>query len=318
MTNKRHRSRRKRPSSTINATSNAWNVASLVNSTSYWLVASYLPRSAFRSNTFTRPQTLYTLQNASKKSVAGHLLQKHASEVSNIAKVMPVTLKPRIHKEQQNKIPDGKICSAKKTQGAAAQFPPLSPAALDKIKNAMQSDESTIVVTGFSISITKLDMRTLSGTAWLNDQVINLYGKLCMLRATNSPSNYPKIHIFSTFFFKLLTDRGYSSVRRWTKKIDVFALDYVIVPIHLTDHWVCCAFNFKLKQIEYYDSLHGPDICTEALRGYIQAESLDKGKDVDISEWKCVSPLVVECNDRLLFKRISTTVECLRAASWSI
>lgn len=70
-------------------------------------------------------------------------------------------------------------------------------------------------------------------------------------------SGYPKIHIFNTFFYENLNNKGYSSVRRWTKKFDIFALDVVIIPVHLGMHWVCSAINFKQKRVEYYDSLHG-------------------------------------------------------------
>jgi sentrin-specific protease 1 len=40
-------------------------------------------------------------------------------------------------------------------------------------------------------------------------------------------------------------------------KFDIFTLDYVIIPVHLTNHWVCAIINFKLKRFEYYDSLRG-------------------------------------------------------------
>jgi sentrin-specific protease 1 len=87
-----------------------------------------------------------------------------------------------------------------------------------------------------------------------------------MKRANEEPEKYPKIHIFSTFFYTTLKDKGYIGVRRWTRKVmtrflftqfDIFSKDLVVFPVHLGVHWVCGVINFKLKRLEYYDSLHG-------------------------------------------------------------
>ncbi|KAJ3276854.1 hypothetical protein HDV01_002909 [Terramyces sp. JEL0728] len=133
-------------------------------------------------------------------------------------------------------------------------FPPLSKEALNEV--ARNSAGSGLVVEAFKIDIKKEDLKTLSGRNWLNDQIINFYGELIMDRAKKD-AKYPKIHIFNTFFYENLSTKGYSSVRRWSKKFDVFGLDMVIIPVHLGMHWVCSAINLKQKRVEYYDSLHG-------------------------------------------------------------
>lgn len=68
----------------------------------------------------------------------------------------------------------------------------------------------------------------------------------------------PKCHIFNTFFYPLLMDSGkynYPRVRGWTRKVDIFAMDKVVVPVHMGNHWCLAIINFKQKRIEYYDSL---------------------------------------------------------------
>lgn len=40
-------------------------------------------------------------------------------------------------------------------------------------------------------------------------------------------------HCFNSFFYKKLSESGYSSVSRWTKKVDLFSKDVVIVPVNL-------------------------------------------------------------------------------------
>lgn len=78
--------------------------------------------------------------------------------------------------------------------------------------------------------------------------------------------NLPKVHVYSTFFYKTLSERGYDGVRRWSKNVlshikelhkNIFALDFMIIPVHLGNHWVLSVINFKKKRFEYYDSLHG-------------------------------------------------------------
>ena len=40
-------------------------------------------------------------------------------------------------------------------------------------------------------------------------------------------------HCFNSFFYKKLSENGYASVSRWTKKVDLFSKSIVIVPVNL-------------------------------------------------------------------------------------
>ncbi|KAI8823530.1 uncharacterized protein EV422DRAFT_359246 [Fimicolochytrium jonesii] len=127
---------------------------------------------------------------------------------------------------------------------------------------------------------------------WLNDEIINIYGQLIMHRAQEDINNiYPKIHCFNTFFYANMS-KNYNLVRKWTKKIDIFALDYVIVPVHLGNHWTCSVLNFKEKRVEYYDSLHGSAAnVLRIMRSYLEQESMDKKKQkFDFSAWTDYAP----------------------------
>ena len=50
-------------------------------------------------------------------------------------------------------------------------------------------------------------------------------------------------YMFNSFFFETLLKRGYAGVKRWTRKVDIFSYDIILVPIHLTVHW-CMAVRF--------------------------------------------------------------------------
>ncbi|KAG4106626.1 cysteine proteinase [Neocallimastix lanati (nom. inval.)] len=172
-------------------------------------------------------------------------------------------------------------------------FPVLSDEALEEINYAKgQGPADEILIEGFNIPIKRCDIRTLINGKWLNDEVINFYGNLIMERSKNTTNQYPPVYFFNTFFFSNLSDMGYRAVRRWTKKFDLFLYKYIIIPIHLGNHWVCSAINFNKKRFEYYDSLHGGQgNALNLLRNYIQEESKDKKKcEMDLSDWEDYCP----------------------------
>ena len=57
-----------------------------------------------------------------------------------------------------------------------------------------------------------------------------------LVERSKEPS-LPSVHTFNTFFFPKLRSAGYSAVRRWTKKMDIFSVDILLVPVHLGVHW---------------------------------------------------------------------------------
>jgi Ulp1 family protease len=87
-----------------------------------------------------------------------------------------------------------------------------------------------------------------------------------------------KTFIFWTYFYKRLTDwpvdkkaagqpslsspeERHSRVRSWTKHVDLFEKDFVIVPINEQAHWFVCIICFpgrkspefwKRKLLEYF------------------------------------------------------------------
>ena len=66
-------------------------------------------------------------------------------------------------------------------------------------------------------------------------QVINFYMNLLIARG--EAQGNPKVHAFNTFFYPKVMGQGHSGVKRWTRTVDVFAMDYILVPVHLGMHW---------------------------------------------------------------------------------
>nr|CAB3265968.1 sentrin-specific protease 1 [Phallusia mammillata] len=167
----------------------------------------------------------------------------------------------------------------------------LSEEAESKVDDALiPFPPHQVLVEAFNISITREHMATLSGLNWLNDEVINFYMELIVERSKVT-DNLPSAHAMNTFFYPKLSKQGYKSVRRWTKKVDIFSKSLVIFPVHLGVHWTLAIADFRCKELRYYDSMGGINTeCLTTLKEYLESEHMDKKKTTyDASDWKTMS-----------------------------
>lgn len=151
--------------------------------------------------------------------------------------------------------------------------------------------------------VTRHDLAHLLDSEWLNDTCINAYLHLVRMRSKESMEqnkSQPKAWVFSSFFLTKLCSGNagydYSGVRRITSraKVDVFALDKVLFPFNLGNHWTMACVNIAMKRIEYYDSLGSSSrACTEALKRWVADEWKDKKSGeppLDTSSWETFVP----------------------------
>ncbi|XP_060664441.1 uncharacterized protein LOC132797032 [Drosophila nasuta] len=111
------------------------------------------------------------------------------------------------------------------------------------------------------------DYMCLTKESYLNDIIIDFY--LLWLRNTLIPEKLrDRTHIFSTFFYKRLTtltratdvkltaaQRRHARVQKWTKLVDIFDKDFIIVPINEQSHWFLAIICFPcLKGPVTYDT----------------------------------------------------------------
>uniref|UniRef100_A0A803TIK7 SUMO specific peptidase 1 n=1 Tax=Anolis carolinensis TaxID=28377 RepID=A0A803TIK7_ANOCA len=159
-----------------------------------------------------------------------------------------------------------------------------------EIKSVLRSgNQDEVLSEAFRLTITRKDIQTLNNLNWLNDEIINFYMNMLMERSKQK--GFPTVHAFNTFFFTKLKTAGYTAVKRWTKKVDIFSVDILLVPIHLGVHWCLAVIDFRKKNITYFDSMGGSN--SEACRillQYLKQESLDKKrKDFDTNGWMLLS-----------------------------
>ncbi|XP_011502407.1 PREDICTED: sentrin-specific protease 1-like [Ceratosolen solmsi marchali] len=179
------------------------------------------------------------------------------------------------------------------------KLPELNIDMLQRIKFALSAGPSDeILIQGFGLQITRKDIQTLAGLNWLNDEIINFYMNLLIIRG--NCDKYPSVYAMNTFFYPKLCTSGHGCLKRWTRKVDIFSKDLIVVPIHLGVHWCLAIIDFRNKSIRYYDSMGSPNYkCLQILKQYLYEESIDKKKKTfDFLDWnfECIKDIPQQMN----------------------
>jgi len=132
-------------------------------------------------------------------------------------------------------------------------------------------------------------MLRLKPGQWLSDDTINFYFELLVDRSKDN-ENLPKIAFYNSFFYEMLSE-SYSRVEKFKfKKLVLFDLDILLVPLHLGVHGALGAVDLRKQRIAYYDSM-----CTRESTPFFgrMKSFLDKrykkrypGKSLDIDAWE--------------------------------
>ncbi|XP_008411923.1 sentrin-specific protease 1 [Poecilia reticulata] len=218
-----------------------------------------------------------------QEALAAQLLRQRLSDEGKRSPHVEVHVRVPLEKE----VPLTFVIEKPKSVEEKPEFPELSEKMEAEVHRALikGGNPHEVLSEGFGLSLTRKDMQTLSNLNWLNDEVINFYMNLLVERSKEP--NRPSVNTFNTFFYPKLRSSGYSAVRRWTKKMDIFAKDILLVPVHLGMHWCLSVVDFRKKSVIYFDSMGGSnDQACQILFDYLQQESRDKkGKELDTSGW---------------------------------
>uniref|UniRef100_A0A8C5DDF8 Sentrin-specific protease 1-like n=1 Tax=Gouania willdenowi TaxID=441366 RepID=A0A8C5DDF8_GOUWI len=217
-----------------------------------------------------------------QEALAALLLKQRLSDEGQRRPDVEVRVRVPLEKE----VPLTLVTEVPKPLDEKPEFPILTEAMEADVNKALRGGNPHEVLSeGFGLSLTRKDLQTLSNLNWLNDEVINFYMNLLVERSKGP--NLPTVNTFNTFFYPKLCSSGYSAVRRWTKKMDIFAKDILLVPVHLGVHWCLAVVDFRIKTIMYFDSMGSNDSETcHILLDYLQQESKDKkNKVLDTSGW---------------------------------
>ncbi|GIX64346.1 Ulp1 protease family, C-terminal catalytic domain-containing protein [Babesia caballi] len=183
----------------------------------------------------------------------------------------------------------------------------------EALKRLRRGSSSEVLADKFGIEMTRKHLACLDGPHWLNDEVINFFIGLVQERndrlVGDGVAGIPRCFCFNTFFFNMLcggdnpnASYNYSSVARWTarRKIDVFAVDLLLVPVHAhRNHWCLGVVDMRppSRRIMMFDSLGGTHKAFfQNIRRWLQDEHLHKRRvPLDaIDDWEYSSSFASE------------------------
>ncbi|XP_014473884.1 PREDICTED: sentrin-specific protease 7-like isoform X2 [Dinoponera quadriceps] len=109
------------------------------------------------------------------------------------------------------------------------------------------------------IAINTEDYLCLAEDQFLNDVIIDFYLKYLTLEVL-SESDQHRTHVFSSYFYKRLTSphaqaaenpaqmtpaaKRHARVQKWTKNVNIFEKDFIIIPINEHAHWFLAIICF--------------------------------------------------------------------------
>ncbi|KAK7122888.1 hypothetical protein R3I94_019863 [Phoxinus phoxinus] len=171
-------------------------------------------------------------------------------------------------------------------------LPRLTKDMASEVRHILEQDDPNMVIsTAFKLCIRQRDLATLEEGSWLNDMVINFYLFLIMKRSNDQQEGL-KVYCLSTFFYpKLLSSdghfAGHAAVKKWTKTVDLFLCDLVLVPLHLGLHWALAVIDFKSQTIQCYDSMgqRHDAICHILLEYLMEENKIKKACCFEASRW---------------------------------
>ncbi|KAF9016533.1 hypothetical protein BDZ89DRAFT_1045755 [Hymenopellis radicata] len=109
-------------------------------------------------------------------------------------------------------------------------------------------------IAGGEVTVTGADLERLAPQKLLSDSVV-MFGLRLALKELEDRDvvAFQSIYVYSNFFYNVLKERGYGAVTKWTKGIDIFRKDTLLVPVNETGHWflvVICDAGWLLKDEE--------------------------------------------------------------------
>ena len=152
------------------------------------------------------------------------------------------------------------------------------------------------------------DLERLDEGEFLNDNLISFYLRYLEQRLEEErPELAKRVYFFNTFFFATLTSAhkgrkqfNYEGVQKWTRSVDLFTYDYIVVPINEQAHWylaIICnlpALDRDLAMPE--ESASSP---IEEDNAALKADRVsDATNQPDSNESETPKPIAMEPNER--------------------
>ncbi|KQS43869.1 uncharacterized protein Dere_GG26810 [Drosophila erecta] len=160
----------------------------------------------------------------------------------------------------------------------SSELIPLTKEHRSRLMELSEGPLQQVIVSKFKLDLHRSEIKILTEGAWLNDVIINFYMNLLAERSEKRPGQLPSVYAMNTFFVPRLLQSGFDGVKRWTRKVNLFSKDIILVPVHHNGvHWCLVIIDLRAKTMLYYNSSGGGNPrLMGALEKYLRMESLDK------------------------------------------
>ncbi|KAI4163629.1 MAG: hypothetical protein LQ342_002663 [Letrouitia transgressa] len=147
------------------------------------------------------------------------------------------------------------------------------------------------------------DLERLDEGEFLNDNLIAFYLRFLEYNVDQkAPDVARRVYIFNTFFYERLssTSKGqkginYPAVQKWTRGVDIFTYDYVVVPVNESAHWyvaIICNLPALNRSPAFLEEGHEvPSVPSETtLDNNTKPQGVDAEVEVDVLASKDIFP----------------------------
>ena len=139
----------------------------------------------------------------------------------------------------------------------------LTTLQIDELSNKVRRGEDGEILADHNLVITRHDLLSLYNRNYLNDTIVDEYMLLIRQR------NLAATAVLSIYFYQrydlLDFDTAYSQTKSWVKE-DLRNKEFIIIPIHKSDHYSLICVDIGASIIHYFDSIVGGRKTSQAPR----------------------------------------------------
>ncbi|KIJ32879.1 hypothetical protein M422DRAFT_265216 [Sphaerobolus stellatus SS14] len=119
------------------------------------------------------------------------------------------------------------------TKASSKPSNPVSPSSFHYLSYISTGKSNTPKL----IEVPFREIAQLEPGEWLSDHLVDLGLSLWFERFQASSLNCMTLKVLSTYFFTNFSERGYAAIAHWTRKWTPLTYDFIVIPIHDTNHW---------------------------------------------------------------------------------
>ena len=135
-----------------------------------------------------------------------------------------------------------------------------------QVTEHLNTGEPDDIISHNFLQMRRRDYRTLTGSNYLNDKVIDEY--LHLLQERSKTESLRSVYAMSCHTYTWLDENfsmNFDKVSDWIKE-DLTSKDIILIPINKMDHWTLVVYDAQKTTLTYYDSILGTRSSSNALK----------------------------------------------------